>query len=202
MASDELELRLLRAGEAPKAPDVPEDRYVLASLATRDGFWDWDLESDVLYCSPRWQEILGLGEAECIDRIDHWLRRIHPQDRARVEAELDDHRRGLTPVLLSEHRIRHRDRSWRWILVRGNTVQSRGGLATRMGGAMVDVTEKKTADPLTNLPNRIYLVDKLEQRLEQATETGDWSFSLFFVEVDCRSLMIDALGQSAASTPG
>jgi PAS domain S-box-containing protein/diguanylate cyclase (GGDEF)-like protein len=195
MSSDELELRLLRAGETPKAPDFPEDRYVLASLATRDGFWDWDLESDVLYCSPRWQEILGLGDAECIDRLSHWMQRVHPQDRARVEAELADHRRGLTLVFRSEHRIRHRDRSWRWVQVRGNTVQSRGGLATRMGGAMVDVTEKKTADPLTNLPNRLYLVDRLERRLEQAAEAGDWSFSLFFVEVDCCSLMIDALGQ-------
>lgn len=195
MASDELDLRRLRAGEAPKAADLPEDRYVTASLAMRDGFWDWDLESDVFYCSPRWQEILGFGGAECIDRLNHWLQRIHPQDRARVEVELADHRRGLTSVFRSEHRLRHRDGSWRWVVVRGNTVESRSGVATRMGGAMIDITEKKTADPLTNLPNRLCLVDRLEKRLETAAETGDWSFSLFMVEVDCCSLMIDALGQ-------
>src|SRR5579872_377707 len=41
---------------------VSEERYALAACAVNDGIWDWDLESDLVYFSPRWQALLGLAD--------------------------------------------------------------------------------------------------------------------------------------------
>ncbi len=39
-----------------------EERYALVAMASREGLWDWNLASGIIYFSPRWREMLGLGE--------------------------------------------------------------------------------------------------------------------------------------------
>jgi diguanylate cyclase (GGDEF)-like protein/PAS domain S-box-containing protein len=197
IVSEQLELKLLRAGTVPTnhASSVGEERYALASLAAWDGFWDWDIESGIVYYSPHWQAILGMDETERIDRLSHWIGRVHHEDRAQVIAQLTAHRTGRTSSFRSEHRIRHADGTWRWVLSRGHSLETSGGKATRMAGSMADVTESKTADPLTGLPNRLSLLDQIEKRLEQAATTGDWSFGVIFVDLNRFHQVNETLGE-------
>jgi len=47
-------------------------------------------------------------------------RRVHPEDAAPLRAALASHFEGRTDSFEHEHRVRHADGDWRWVLVRGS----------------------------------------------------------------------------------
>src|SRR5690606_27500705 len=61
-----------------------QQRYALAVMGTNDGLWDWNLETSLVYYSPRWQAMLGFPPTEHWADPQHWLARVHPDDRDQV----------------------------------------------------------------------------------------------------------------------
>ena len=120
-----------------------EQRYALAVRGANDGMWEWDLTSGSAHFSPRWKSILGFTEAEQAGRLEDWLERIHPADRERVERELDQHVQGRSERFEIEHRLRHSDGSWRWVLARASAVRHASGKAGRLVGLMTDISSRK-----------------------------------------------------------
>ena len=87
-----------------------EERYALAVRGANDGIWDWDLVGGTrLLTSERWKPMLGHSEAEIGDSPDEWFELVHPDDRDRLQREIDHHLDGDSPHFESEHRIRHAD---------------------------------------------------------------------------------------------
>ena len=74
-----------RAQEALKES---EERYALAARGANDGLWDWNLQNNVVYFSPRWKNMLGYQENEIGDKPEEWLDRIHEADQDRVKPGL------------------------------------------------------------------------------------------------------------------
>ncbi len=138
--------------------------YRLASSASDEGLWDWDMTNRTLYCSPRWKSILGYTDDEFACRPEEWFERIHPRDRARWRNELDEHIQGHTAGLESEHRIRQKDGGYRWVECRGGAARDAAGTAVRLAGHITDITTRKTVDPATLLPNRVWLESELEDQ--------------------------------------
>ena len=68
-----------------------EERYALAVRAANDGIWDWDLQADRIYFSPRWQAILGHPERSGHADPVVWFDLVHPDDRLRLRAAIDAH---------------------------------------------------------------------------------------------------------------
>src|SRR5256884_131454 len=91
-----------RAQEALKES---EERYALAARGANDGLWDWDLQNNVVYFSPRWKNMLGYQENEIGDKSEEWLDRIHEADRDRVKEEIASHQKASTLHFESEHRV-------------------------------------------------------------------------------------------------
>jgi PAS domain S-box-containing protein len=87
--------------------------------------------------------MLGYADADIGDRIDEWHDRIHPQDRERTLAQLQSHVEGRTPRFEYEHRLRHRDGSWRWVLACAAVVRHASGRAYRLVGLTSDVSARK-----------------------------------------------------------
>jgi diguanylate cyclase (GGDEF)-like protein/PAS domain S-box-containing protein len=171
-----------------------EARYALAARGANDGLWDWDLQSDQVYFSPRWKAILGYEEHEIGAGPREWFERIHPEDLPRVQAEITAHRQGLTVHFENEHRMLHKDNSYRWVLSRGLGVRGRDGRCLRMAGSLTDVTQEKAVDPLTSLPNRVLFMDRLERVLERAKRDSELQFAVLFMDLNRFKVINDSLG--------
>ena len=120
-----------------------KERYTLAVSGANDGMWEWNLKTDVAYFSARWKSMLGFDENEIGTGIDEWRNRIHPQDRERVEYELDAHLAGRSDRFEYEHRLQQKDGSWRWVLTRAAAVRHASGKAYRLVGLNTDIHARK-----------------------------------------------------------
>ena len=79
---------------------------------------------------------------------------------------------------------------------RGIAVRDSTGKAVRIAGSQTDITEGKVVDPLTRLPNRLYLIDRLESAIETNRQHGKL-FAVLFVDLDQFKLVNDNFGHAA-----
>lgn len=120
-----------------------KERYALAVRGANDGLWDWDLETNQVYFSPRWKDMLGYDDHEIPNKLDEWFRRIHPDDAEETLAKLNGHLNGLSYYFESTHRLLHKDGSYRWVLDRGLASRNEDGKAYRIAGSQTDITSTK-----------------------------------------------------------
>jgi len=183
-----------------------EERYALAARGANDGIWDWNVKSNQVYFSQRWKTMLGYEENEISTSIEEWLRRVHPEDLDRLKVAIHAHLDGTTAHLESEHRMLHRDGSYRWMLSRGLAVREPNGAAYRVAGSQTDITDRKYAeekllhdafyDLLTNLPNRALFMDHLGLAIERAKRRKDYVFAVLFLDLDRFKDVNDSLGHN------
>jgi diguanylate cyclase (GGDEF)-like protein/PAS domain S-box-containing protein len=183
-----------------------EERYFLAARGANDGLWDWNIKKEEIYYSSRWKSMLGYMEHEIEDTPDEWISRIHPDDREAVVYALTNHINDKTPHFQSEHRILHRDGTYRWMLVRGMAVRDANGIAYRMAGSQTDITARKNAeeqlvhdafhDLLTGLPNRALFLDRLDRTIEYNRRYNKFSFAVLFLDLDRFKVINDSLGHA------
>lgn len=110
------------------------------------GVWDWQMESGRIYYSARWKSLLGYAEGEEPGHGEVWLKRVHPDDIARVTAALDEHVAGRSELFQCEHRLRHRRGDYLWVQQSGVVSRDETGRVVRMIGAMADVSAHKAAE--------------------------------------------------------
>ncbi len=196
--------RLAERARLEEAMRESEERYALAARGANDGLWDWNLKTNETYFSERWKSMLGYEDAEIRNDPEEWLNRAHPEDVEALRAELSAHIDGTVPHFEMEHRMLHRDGSYRWILARGMAVRDSDGKATRIAGSLTDITERKKVeeqllhdalhDVLTGLPNRALFMDRLQQALERAKRHPEYTFAVFFLDLDRFKFINDSLG--------
>lgn len=111
------------------------------------GYWDWDVVANFTSRSDQWFAITGWTPRAWYAEPRPWLHRVHPEDRARVEAGVMDHLEGRAASIELEYRIRCADGSWRWMLDRGRIVShDAAGRPTRVTGTSMDIDARKRAE--------------------------------------------------------
>ncbi|MBZ0211218.1 MAG: EAL domain-containing protein [Hyphomicrobium sp.] len=182
-----------------------KERYELAVRGSADGLWDWDLQTNRVYCSPRFCELLGYGADEFSDKPEWFEALVHPEDRAGAAAIVAGHLRQQTPYDL-QHRLRHKDGSYKWFRARGQALWDASDTPIRMAGSISDISDLKRAeqsakqlaetDLVTGLLNRRGFQGRLAASLEFARRAGS-GVALMVLDLDNFKSINDMLGHPA-----
>lgn len=137
--------RDLQLAKAEK--EESEERLELALAGADMGNWVWDMVTNQTIFDPRWFALLGYAPEDLPPGLLAWEDRIHASDRPHVVESMMRHVEGLTPTYETEHRLRHRDGHWVWVLDRGRVVRwDEQGRALRAAGTTLDVTRRHDAE--------------------------------------------------------
>lgn len=120
------------------------ERLTLAMSAAQLGFWDWDIEHQVLEWSPQTERMFGHEPGTMTHSYETWIQQLHPDDRPQAEAAvqqaLQDHRDFSV-----EYRIGLPNGNERWIEAHGHMIVNSQQQPMRMVGLVRDITHRKDA---------------------------------------------------------
>ncbi|MCJ2014163.1 PAS domain-containing protein [Methylobacterium sp. J-076] len=123
-----------------------EERYRLAARATNDAIWDWDLATNHV----RWNAALEAAYGHASDGVrptgDWWIEHIHPDDRPRIDASIHAVIEGSGSAWTDTYRFLRADGEYAEILDRGYVIRDTNGGASRMIGAMLDLTDLRATE--------------------------------------------------------
>ncbi|EAW36480.1 PAS domain S-box protein [Lyngbya sp. PCC 8106] len=151
-----------------------EERWQLALRGSNDGIWDWNVQTNESFYSPRWKEMLGYEDHEIGNTLDEWSERVHPEDLPPTLAAIEDHIKRKTTYFTFEFRMRCKNGEYKWILSRGQALFDENGEAVRFAGSHADISDRKRAEEaLEYRAQKDNLLSRIsEQFLNQDTDTA------------------------------
>ncbi|MCA9000517.1 MAG: EAL domain-containing protein [Planctomycetes bacterium] len=183
-----------------------KERYALAVRGSKDGLWDWNLETNSIYFAPRWKELLGRSGAEVGDTLESWINLIVRDKRESFQLELNSHLESEFDQFDTEVEMMHSDGKPRWMLCRAASIRDKQGRVIRLAGSLADITDLKKAqrelaqlahhDRLTGLANRDLFVDRLQHTMARHRRDSRSCFAVLFFDFDRFKVINDSLGHN------
>ncbi len=118
-------------------------KYLLDTVG--DGFFDWYIQEDFEYMSPRFWDILGFKPEEKRHHPSEWQKLIFEEDLKVALENFNLHvsTKGKHPFA-QECRYRHKDGSTVWVVCQGKVVEwDQDSKPIRMVGSHTDITKLK-----------------------------------------------------------
>ncbi|MBG6073384.1 PAS domain S-box-containing protein [Polaromonas sp. CG_9.7] len=129
--------------------DLALERQRLHNIVegTNVGTWVWHVQTGKLQIDERWAAMMGYDLAQLGPQyIRDWIKRVHPDEVKALIAALKRHFRGESQYFECEHRIRHRDGRWIWVLARGKvSTRTLAGKPEQMSGMHMDISDRQAA---------------------------------------------------------
>ncbi len=146
-------------------------RFELATKATSEAIWDWDLVKGHTFRSDNFYKLLGVSQDEDASKDEFWTAKIHPDDLPRVEKNFSDTLQGTGDQWTQEFRFRKSDGEILYVIDNGLIIRNRQGKAVRIIGSTQNITKRKHAE-----------IDLASQRQRlsnviEGTNAGTWEWN-------------------------
>lgn len=141
-----------------------EERLNLALTGTNVGIWDWNLETNEIYFSPTWKEMLGYKSDELENKLQTWETILHKDDLQKYFTHLNNYVSGRNATYEIELKLKHKNGQFIHILSRAKGHKNESDEYIRLTGTNIDLTEKVKAQQQIKKLN-----EKLEERVERRT---------------------------------
>ncbi|HRG56511.1 MAG TPA: ATP-binding protein, partial [Lacunisphaera sp.] len=129
-----------------------DERLNLAFDSTQTGAYEWNVETDAVYCTPSIWKLTGYDPADMPTTGQGWLNLLHGDDQPAVRAVIDAHFRGETPFIEIEHCVVHESGEPLWIALRAKcTSFSATKAPRRVLGTVQNINARKRADEALRL---------------------------------------------------
>jgi PAS domain S-box-containing protein len=132
--------------ESKKAKELikkSNERFEYVSKATFDAIWDWDLTVDKIYWGEGFEKIFGYNLTELKDDSHAWMKNIHPDDLEKITQSYYDTVKSNAINWIEEYRFKKSNGQYAYIINKGIVIRDTSGRATRIIGAMQDITKRK-----------------------------------------------------------
>ncbi len=129
---------------------LSEERLSLALKGSNDGLWDLDLEAGSMFASPRAWEMLGYRPNELTCDLKLWERLTVAEDLAQQKARLAQTMLSNVDHFTTELRLQHKHGHVVPVLLRGHIQRDPQGMAQRISGTLMDLTERKRVEQMKN----------------------------------------------------
>ncbi len=120
-----------------------EDQLKTIVAGSHDGLWNWDLQTNYLYLSPKWKKMIGYEDHELPNELSTFINQLHPDEKESVWGHIKDYLSGKEANYNIEFRYKHKKGHWLSILSRGTAFHREDGTPYCMSGSHTDITEQK-----------------------------------------------------------
>ena len=170
------------------------ERLESATQGSQIGVLDWNLLNNECYYSATWRNILGHTQESIHNLSTEWFTRVHPEDIDQLQKAISYFIDNKTPIFCNEHRLRHFNDNYIWVVTRGEVMRNDDGVAERFIGTMTNITTKKLMenrlsslamyDTLTGLPNKIYFSGIIDQSLGRIRRRDNYHSAILTIDLD------------------
>lgn len=127
--------------EKKEALKIANQRFKMAMKATNEMIWDWEIATDSVTRSKGYKNIFGYDTSDATSVHSFWLTKVAPEDQKKIRSSLNaaienkDQKKWKL-----EYRMIKADGSVAYVHDRAYIIRNNKGTATRMVGAVLDVT--------------------------------------------------------------
>lgn len=187
---------------------VSEQRYKLAVEGADCGIWDWDIENNIYYFSPKWKSYLGYKDNEVGDTFENWVDLLYLEDKDNAISKINDYISSNSNSYEDIYRMICKNGDYKWILSKAKAIRNAQGKVIRVAGSHTDITEHKLIrdrlntlayyDVLTGLPNRFLFQEKINEIISiYKKEILHRKFALIYMDIDNFKHINDTMGHAS-----
>ncbi|MCK4277752.1 MAG: diguanylate cyclase, partial [Desulfurellaceae bacterium] len=165
------------------------------------GYWELDLQKNVLYWSDEIYRIFEIDPSRFEASYEAFLNTVHPDDRELVNRAYTESAKNRTPYSI-DHRILLKDGRIKFVHERCETYYDEQSNAVRSLGTAQDITERKKAeerikylgfhDSLTGLYNRAYF----EEEMKRLNTQRKYPLTIVMADINGLKVINDTLGHN------
>ena len=202
---DQLRSNYDELSESKEALRISEERYKVALECANDSIWEWDLKTGEFFASDKIYDICGYHIEKDVDIVSFMKDKVYPEDIDKVFLDLKNHINNVTTVYKSEFRVNKNNEEDVWLLSRGMAIRNSENKAIKIAGSITDISYRKFSeekikfmayyDSLTELPNRILFIDKLNELLQSINDNNSGG-AVLFIDLDNFKMINDTMGHN------